>query len=185
MKSIAPDTIGGRVAYKRKKAGLTQKELAHKLGVANASVASSENNAHSPCVSTLQKYATALDVTVAELLGYEAATELTLNGYQNAAARTIREDMLDLEIESHALHGMVSEIGEFHGIYQKVYQGHAAKDEHLKKELGDLLWFIAEYCTARGWDLAEVAQMNIDKLKARYPKGFDADKSLHRKAGDI
>ena len=41
--------------------------------------------------------------------------------YQTAAARTIREDMLDWEIESHALHGMVAEIGELHGIFQKVY----------------------------------------------------------------
>ena len=185
MKKIAPDTVSGRIRYLRKQAGLTQAQLGEKMDVSHSSVALIEKGEHNPTLHTLQKIATALNVDMAELLGYEAATELTLNGYQNAAARTIREDMLDLEIESHALHGMVSEIGEFHGIYQKVYQGHAAKDEHLKKELGDLLWFIAEYCTARGWDLAEVAQMNIDKLKARYPKGFDADKSLHRKAGDI
>lgn len=110
---------------------------------------------------------------------------MDFKAYQTAAARTIRKDMLDWEIESHALHGMVAEIGELHGIYQKVYQMHPAQDEHLKKELGDLLWFIAEYCTARGWELGEIAQMNIDKLLARYPEGFDADKSLHRKEGDI
>ena len=110
---------------------------------------------------------------------------MTFADYQTAAARTIRKDMLDWEIESHALHGMVSEIGELHGIFQKVYQMHPAKDEHIKKELGDLLWFIAEYCTARGWELGDIAQMNIDKLLARYPEGFDADKSLHRKEGDI
>ena len=185
MKNFVPDTVSGRIRHLRKQAGLTQVQLGNRMGVAHASVALIEKGEHNPTLNTLQKVATALDVTVAELLGCEAATELTLNGYQNAAARTIREDMLDLEIESHALHGMVAEIGEFHGIYQKVYQGHAAKDEHLKKELGDLLWFIAEYCTSRGWDLGEIAQMNIDKLKTRYPKGFDADKSLHRKAGDI
>jgi len=110
---------------------------------------------------------------------------MNFSEYQTAAARTIRADMLDWEIESHALHGMVAEIGELHGIFQKVYQGHPATDEHLKKELGDLLWFIAEYCTARGWELGDIAQMNIDKLLARYPEGFDADKSLHRKDGDI
>ena len=110
---------------------------------------------------------------------------MTFAEYQKAAARTIREDMYESEIESHALHGMVAEIGELHGLYQKVYQGHAAEDVHLKKELGDLLWFIAEYCTGCGWDLGEVAQMNIDKLKARYPDGFEEERSLHRKAGDI
>lgn len=106
--------------------------------------------------------------------------------YQTAAARTIRKDMLDWEIESHALHGMVAEIGELHSIYQRVYQGHPADDVHMKKELGDILWFLAEYCTARGWELSEIAQMNIDKLLARYPgDGFEAERSLHRKAGDI
>lgn len=89
------------------------------------------------------------------------------------------------ELESHALHGMVGEIGEIHSLYQKMYQGHSIDDEHLKKEVGDLLWFIAEYCTVNGWNLEEVMQMNIDKLKARFPEGFEVDKSLHRKEGDI
>lgn len=110
---------------------------------------------------------------------------MTLQEYQNAAARTINKELMCYEIESHALHGMVSEIGELHGLYQKVYQGHEAAPVHLKKELGDLLWFIAEYCTSMDWDLDEIAQLNIDKLKARYPEGFAEDKSLHRKEGDI
>lgn len=110
---------------------------------------------------------------------------MTLNGYQNLAARTIDDEMMPWEIQSHALHGMVAEIGELHGIYQKVYQGHEADIEHLKKELGDLLWFIAEYCSGNGWELNDIAKMNIDKLKARYPSGFSAERSLHRKEGDI
>ena len=110
---------------------------------------------------------------------------MNMNEYQKLAARTIDRELLNWELESHALHGMVGEIGELHGIYQKVYQGHEADEEHLKKELGDLLWFIAEYCTANGWKLNDIARMNINKLKARYPEGFDPEKSLHRKAGDI
>lgn len=47
------------------------------------------------------------------------------------------------------------------------------------------MWFIAEYCTACGWTLEEIAQMNIEKLMARYPDGFEAERSLHRKEGDI
>ena len=110
---------------------------------------------------------------------------MNMNEYQKLAARTIDRELLNWEVESHALNGMVGEIGELHGIYQKVYQGHEADEEHLKKELGDLLWFIAEYCTANGWKLNDIARMNINKLKARYPEGFDPEKSLHRKAGDI
>lgn len=110
---------------------------------------------------------------------------MNMNEYQQAAARTIRKDLYPEQQGMHALHGIVGEIGEIHSIYQKSYQGHEIDRNHLKKEFGDLLWFIAEYCTAMGWTLEEVAQGNIDKLKARYPEGFSEDKSLHRKAGDI
>ena len=110
---------------------------------------------------------------------------MTGNEYQQLAARTIDPGMTKLAQEDHALKGMVSEIGELHGIYQKRYQGHRSDPEHQKKEVGDLLWFIAEYCTAMGWTLEEVMQLNIDKLRARFPDGFDPEKSLHRKEGDI
>lgn len=110
---------------------------------------------------------------------------MTANEYQLLAARTINHNLFPSQLEMHALHGMVGEIGELHGLYQKVYQGHAFDPEHAKKELGDLAWFMAEYCTACRWDLDEIFQMNIDKLRARYPDGFDADHSLHRAEGDV
>lgn len=110
---------------------------------------------------------------------------MTGNQYQELAARTIGKDWSQAKITQHALHGMVGEIGELHSIYQKKYQGHNFDETHAKKEIGDLLWFIAEYCTARGWELEEVMQMNIDKLIARYPDGFEEAKSINRKEGDI
>ena len=110
---------------------------------------------------------------------------MTLDEYQHLAARTIRREMGSVAMMNHALHGLVSEVGELHGLHQKVYQGHPMDDEHAKKEVGDELWFIAEYCTARGWSLDEIGQMNIDKLRARYPDGFDEEHSLHRAAGDV
>ena len=58
-------------------------------------------------------------------------------------------------------------------------------EEWFKKELGDLLWFVAEYCTAKGWELDEIMQMNIDKLRKRYPDGFDSELSQHRAEGDV
>lgn len=110
---------------------------------------------------------------------------MTLNEYQKLAARTINKELSYCSREEHALHGMVGEIGEIHSLYQKLYQGHDLDEEHLKKELGDLMWFIAEYCTARDWNLDDICQMNIDKLKARFPNGFEAEKSLNRAEGDI
>ena len=110
---------------------------------------------------------------------------LTANEYQQLASRTIGKGLLPHELKMHALHGLAGEVGEIHSLYQKYYQGHDIDEEHELKELGDLLWFIAEYCTARGWLLEDVMCMNIDKLKARYPEGFDPEKSLHRKEGDV
>lgn len=110
---------------------------------------------------------------------------MTGNEYQQLAARTINKKLTMYEQYMHALHGIVGEIGELHSIFQKRYQGHLPDKEHIKKELGDLLWFIAEFCTAYGWKLEDIMQMNIDKLIARYPEGFDEEHSLHRKAGDI
>ena len=109
---------------------------------------------------------------------------MTPNEYQKLAARTIAPDMTKADMEAHALHGMVSEIGELHGIYQKKFQGHAMDETRRKKEVGDLVWFVAEYCTANGWDMEEVLLLNIRKLIARYPNGFETFRSLHREAGD-
>ena len=110
---------------------------------------------------------------------------MTGNEYQSLAARTIDWELNEVQIEHHALHGMVGELGELHSTYQKIYQGHGINEEHQKKECGDILWFLAEYCTAKGWKLEDVMQTNIEKLIDRYPNGFEAAKSLHRKEGDI
>ena len=48
-----------------------------------------------------------------------------------------------------------------------------------------MCWYIAMICHSMGWNLSEIMQMNIDKLKARYPEGFDTEKSNHRKEGDV
>ena len=105
--------------------------------------------------------------------------------YQLLASRTINNDLTKKEQEMHALHGIVGEIGELHSLYQKIYQGHSFDERHAMSELSDMLWFIAEYCTAMGWSLDDVMQYNIDKLIARYPDGFETDKSLNRAEGDI
>ena len=110
---------------------------------------------------------------------------MRMNEYQLEAARTINPALYPEQQLHHALHGMAAEVGEIHGLFQKEFQGHPILQEYMKKELGDVLWMIAEACTAMGWNLDDVAQMNIDKLRARYPDGFSADKSLHRKEGDI
>ena len=115
----------------------------------------------------------------------ETTVTIDASTYQKTAARTINKDLYPEEIEMHALHGMAGEIGELHSLYQKSFQGHKFDEEHAKKELGDLLWFIAEYCTVMNWDLADVMLTNLGKLAARFPDGFEAEKSLNRDPKDI
>lgn len=109
---------------------------------------------------------------------------LTPNEYQELAMKTSPKITDNLKVY-HALHGMSGEVGEIHSLYQKVYQGHEMDKEHLKKEVGDLLWFIAEFCTANGWNMEDMMRMNIEKLKLRFPNGFEEWRSLHRKEGDV
>lgn len=110
---------------------------------------------------------------------------MTGEEYQLRAARTINPLLSFEEMEHHAVFEINSEAGEIAGIYQKELQGHEFNEEHLKKEIGDLLWGIAELCTARGFTMDEVMAMNIEKLEQRYPNGFAAERSLNRAKGDV
>lgn len=105
--------------------------------------------------------------------------------YQELAARTINKELSEGEKLLHALHLISAECGEIHGVFQKQYQGHEVDDIHLMKEVGDLLWGMAELCEVFGWSLGDVAEMNIEKLRERYPNGFETERSLNRQKGDI
>ena len=86
--------------------------------------------------------------------------------------------------------GMSAEAGEFTEIVKKiVFQGKPVNEEnlfHLKRELGDIMWYVAQACMGLNVSLDEVIEMNVDKLKARYPGGeFDVHYSENRKDGDL
>ena len=61
------------------------------------------------------------------------------------------------------------------------FQGHDFDPMKMVDELGDVLWYVAQLATGLGVTLEYVAQHNVDKLLARYPDGFDSEKSIHRK----
>ena len=110
------------------------------------------------------------------------AKQMTFNEYQELARRTQNAELDMDEKRLHALHGLASEVGEIHGLFQKVYQGHPLSLDDLEKEIGDLLWFVAELCDVYHWSMGNVAAENIEKLRKRYPEGFDAERSVHREA---
>ena len=86
--------------------------------------------------------------------------------------------------------GMSAEAGEFTEVVKKIiFQGKPVNEEnmfHLKRELGDIMWYVAQACMGLNVSLDEVIEMNVDKLKARYPGGdFDVHYSENRKEGDV
>ena len=111
---------------------------------------------------------------------------MTGSEYQKLAMTTMNPAVDSIGQLSNAVLGLCGESGEIADLLKKyLYQGHGLDPEHIAKELGDVLWYIALACTATGTSMDRVMQMNIDKLKARYPEGFDTDRSVNRVKGDI
>ena len=86
--------------------------------------------------------------------------------------------------------GLTAESGEFTEIVKKILlQGKPYNEEnvfHMKRELGDICWYLAQACMALDTTFDEIIEMNVDKLKARYPGGeFDVHKSENRREGDL
>lgn len=111
---------------------------------------------------------------------------MTLIEYQTAAQRTSRKGGFAVEHLLNGVLGLVGESGEVADIVKKVaFQGHEIDIEHIAKELGDILWYVAETATAIGYDLETIGRMNIVKLEKRYPDGFSAERSQNREEGDV
>lgn len=105
---------------------------------------------------------------------------MTIREYQEKAARTINRGLTLEDQTRHGLFGLAAEAGEVLSLYQKTYQGHEINRDELMHEIGDCLWMLAEIATANGMELDAIAAGNIAKLVARYPDGFDPERSLHR-----
>ena len=127
---------------------------------------------------------------------------MTGNEYQKLAMRTndekAGERMNRRDFDARLYHnanlpdlfnaclGLAGETGELLDMVKKyVFHEKPLDEDHLKKELGDQMWYTALFCHAMNWNLDEIMQMNIEKLEARYPDGFDPDLSNHRKEGDV
>lgn len=75
------------------------------------------------------------------------------------------------------------EVGELLNYIKKgIWHGHGVDKLAVQEEIGDLFWYMAEICSSLGLSLSDVAEMNIEKLKARYPQGFSEEASKNRKA---
>ena len=100
--------------------------------------------------------------------------------YQDAARRTQNPSLSPRDRLEHSLWLLSAEIGEVCGLHQKTHQGHPLNYVELRKEIGDVLWGLAELCDVYDWDMGAIAEENIAKLKRRFPDGFSAERSVHR-----
>lgn len=111
---------------------------------------------------------------------------MNINEYQKLAMTTLNPALDKKEILINSVMGLCGEAGEAIDIVKKhLFHGHELDREHLTKELGDIAWYLAEAATALDIPLEKIFQENIEKLKKRYPEGFDEQRSKTRKENDL
>ena len=106
---------------------------------------------------------------------------MTINEYQSLAMTTLNPNLDSKDVLINGVMGLCGESGEAIDIVKKwLAQGHELDKEKLAKELGDIAWYLAETAYALGIPLEDILQANIDKLRKRYPEGFDKERSINR-----
>ena len=106
---------------------------------------------------------------------------MTINEYQKLAMTTLNPALDKKDVLINGVMGLCGESGEAIDIVKKhLAQGHPLDKEKLCKELGDVAWYLAETAYALDVPLSQILEKNIQKLRARYPEGFDTEKSLRR-----
>ena len=122
----------------------------------------------------------------------DAVTSNESKDYESFIARleTLEEENFPTERLLTAAVGLCAESGEFTEVIKKIiFQGKEPTKEnlfHLKREMGDIMWYFMQACMALDVSPEEIIEMNVEKLKSRYPGGeFDVHYSENRKAGDL
>ena len=119
-------------------------------------------------------------------LGEEGRDGMTANEYQQLAMRTANKNLSPIEELENGLMGLNGEAGEAIDLLKKhLFQGHPLDRTHMAKELGDIAWYLAASAYAINYPLEEIFKMNIEKLRERYPEGFEAARSVNRKPQDV
>jgi len=114
---------------------------------------------------------------------------MNFDEYQQLALRTASKESLvdESTMLNAAALGLNGEAGEIADHVKKVmFHGHPLDEEtrdKIAKEIGDILWYCAMASRGISLELGEIARMNVEKLKKRYPDGFSTENSLNRPHG--
>lgn len=107
----------------------------------------------------------------------------TFSNYNRQARKTRKEGMTKESKLLESIMGLVGETGEVVDLVKKhLFQGHKLDRKHIAEEIGDVLWYLDYLANSIGTNLEELAKSNIQKLSKRYPKGFEAERSVNRNA---
>ena len=106
---------------------------------------------------------------------------MNINEYQKLAMVTLNKKLSKQDMLINGVMGLCGESGEAIDLVKKhLHQGHELDKDALIKEMGDIAWYLAELATVLEIDLETVLEKNIDKLKKRYPDGFNELLSINR-----
>lgn len=106
---------------------------------------------------------------------------MNLNKYKEEAPKTLNKELSHRETITNMLLGMSGELGEVIDIMKKcLYQGHTTDLEHLTEEVGDVMFYLVNFCNLMGIDLEDAMELNIRKLRNRYKDGFTVEESVNR-----
>ena len=106
---------------------------------------------------------------------------MNIRDFQTLSVRTMNKELTKEQQISNMVFGANGELGEVTDILKKyLYQGHRINKQHLAEEIGDTLFYIVNLCTLFNLDIEDILQGNVDKLRNRYPEGFDSTKSINR-----
>lgn len=106
---------------------------------------------------------------------------MDFNEYQKLAMITRNKEITAKDMLINSVMGLNGEAGEAIDLVKKhLFHNHELDMDKLKLELGDVLWYLAEAAESLDMSLEDIAAANIDKLKKRYPEGFDCERSIKR-----
>ena len=106
---------------------------------------------------------------------------MKIEEFQRLSKRTLNKELTKEQTLSNMVMGISGEAGEVADIIKKhLYQGHRLNKQHLAEELGDVMFYIVNLANTLNLDMRDILEANIKKLEARYPQGFEAERSINR-----
>jgi NTP pyrophosphatase (non-canonical NTP hydrolase) len=143
---------------------------------------------NTPMIETIEKLVDVVERKDFIYKIYNECGKIDFNRFQELSKRTMPkmvEGQHEIYYDEKAIinycFGLAGESGEFIDLVKKeMFHGHPENEMKKKKELGDILHYVAGLCTMYGWRMEDVASLNVEKLKERYPEGFSKEDSLNR-----